>query len=132
MKVIEFLGMPRAGKTTQIKKAEEHLLSQGKKVSVLWDRERALEFATPPDQPMAYQLVFFSRVVEEYYRALKEGMDYFIIDRGFQDALIWADVLRFVGVFSQEQSAADKACFQDFIHLVDQTFYFSLPIDIGL
>ena len=130
MKVIEFLGMPRAGKTTQLRGLETYLKKRGNKVDVLWDRERALELLTPPDQAMAYQLVFFSYVIEEYYKAQKEIVDYFIIDRGFQDALVWADVLHFLGDFTEKEKEANKECFSKLVNFVDKTFYFSLPLDV--
>lgn len=42
MKVIEFVGMARAGKTTQINLLKSYLESKGFAVTVLTDRERAL------------------------------------------------------------------------------------------
>lgn len=130
MKVIEFLGMPRSGKTTQLRGLETYLKKRGNKVNVLWDRGRALKLFTPPDQAMVYQLVFFSYVIEEYYRAQKEIVDYFIIDRGFQDALVWADVLYFLGDFTKKEREANKECFSKLGNFIDKTFYFSLPIDV--
>lgn len=64
MKVIEFLGMARAGKTTQINLLKKHLQKQGFKVAVLTDRERASSLATPPTEGLAYTLVFFENAID--------------------------------------------------------------------
>lgn len=132
MKVIECLGMARAGKTTQIRDLAASLERAGKSVRVIWDRERAQSLATPPDHAMAYQLTFFGKAIDEYYRALHHGVDYCIIDRGFQDALVWADVLQSLGIFTAQQAEADKTCFAPFSAYVDQTLYFAVPIDVAL
>jgi molybdopterin-guanine dinucleotide biosynthesis protein len=54
MKLVEFIGQARAGKTTQINRLRDFLVAQGKSVAVLTDRERAQSLATPPSESLAY------------------------------------------------------------------------------
>lgn len=131
MKVIEFVGMARAGKTTQIDRLKTYLESKGHRVAVLTDRERAQSLKTPPSEGLAYTLTFFATVVEAYYAHLNEA-GYLLIDRGFNDVAVWSDVRYSFGEISQEERDALKTTFERFKKLVDRTFYFKVPIDIGL
>jgi thymidylate kinase len=131
MKVIEFIGMARAGKTTQIDRLKSHLESQGQRVVVLSDRERAQSLKTPPNEGLAYTLIFFAAAIEAYYTHLNE-VDYLLIDRGFNDVAVWSDVRFSFGEISREESDALKIVFERFKQLVDQTIYFKVPIEVGL
>ncbi len=131
MKVIEFLGMPRAGKTTQINRLQARLKKDGWRVAVLTDRIRAENIRTPVSEGMAYTLVFFSQAIEFYYESL-DNIDYLLIDRGFVDVSVWADVHVGLGDFTPDQAESLKVCFRPFTRLVEKTLYFQVPIDIAL
>lgn len=81
---------------------------------------------------MAYTLVFFSAAIEFYYKALKEGFDYLLIDRGFNDVAVWADVHIGLGDFNKAQRDGVRECFQPFRKLVDKLIYFHVPVDLAL
>ena len=131
MKLIEFLGMPRAGKTTQIDRLKFYLESKGFRVALLTDRERAQSLKTPPSEGLAYTLAFFTASVEAYYEHLHKA-DYLLIDRGFNDVAVWSDVRFALGEISQEERDALKTIFDRFKKLVNKTFYFKVPSEIGL
>jgi len=131
MKIIEFLGMARAGKTTQIDRLKSHLVSKGLRVAVLTDRERAQTLKTSPSEGLAYTLTFFSAAVESYFEHLGK-VDYLLIDRGFNDVAVWSDVRFALGEISEEESTALKTVFSRFTKMVDRTFYFKLPVEVGL
>lgn len=131
MKVIEFLGMARAGKTTQINLLKKHLQKQGFKVAVLTDRERASSLATPPTEGLAYTLVFFAAVVESYYKH-KDSADYLLVDRGIYDVPVWADVRRHFKEISRAENEALKNCFKRFTNFVDAVVFFENAIDLSL
>ncbi len=131
MQTIEFLGMARAGKTTQINLLRQFLESKGKTVAVLTDRERALMVKTSVSEGLAYTLVFFSLAIEAYEEH-KNKIDYLLIDRGFQDVAVWADVRFALGEISAVEADALKRVFDRFAKQVDVTCYFTLPVDIAL
>ncbi len=131
MKTIEFLGMARAGKTTQINLLKKYLQKQGYKVAVLTDRERASSLATPPTEGLAYTLVFFAAVVEAYYKH-KDKVDYLLIDRGIFDVPVWADVRRHFKEISIAENQALKTTFKRFQKFVDGIIYFENAIDLSL
>ncbi len=131
MKVIEFVGMARAGKTTQVNLLKSYLESKGFAVTVLTDRERALSLHTPPSEGLAYTLAFFVAAIETYYESLPKA-DYLLIDRGFYDATVWADVHFKLGDISQEECIALQTTFKPLTKLVYKTFYFKVPINVAL
>lgn len=119
MKVIEFVGMPRAGKSTQINLLRKALTSKGKRVKVITDRFRASQMKTPPTEVIAYKLVFFSKVLEDYFRS-KGHYDYLLIDRGFVDSTVWFDVEHILGHISSKRAMELKDTFLEFVRDVDQ------------
>lgn len=130
MKLIEFIGQARAGKTTQINRLHDFLVSQGKSVAVLTDRERAQSLATPPSEGLAYLLTFFSAVIE--FTCAHRDADYVLVDRGFVDVAVWADVHRAMGDMTSDEADAVKKCFARFAKTVDATFFFTVPVDVAL
>lgn len=129
MKTIEFLGQARAGKTTQIQRLKEHLVQHGYKVALVLDRERAQEVHAPVEECLAFNLVFHGKVIDAYYKALRENADFFLVDRGFCDVTIWAEVLWRMKTISAAERDAYATCWQRFRTKVDLVFYFNLPLD---
>lgn len=131
MKIIEFLGMARAGKTTQINRLHKYLEGRGYRVAVLTDRERGESLHTPPSESLAYLLTFFSAVIEFVFEH-KDTADYLLIDRGFADVAVWADVHVAMGGITPEECDAVKISFARFVETVDMTFFFDVPVEIAL
>lgn len=115
--VIEFLGMPRAGKTTQIKLLKRYFEKQGKKVHVISDRARAAKMKTPAEESVAYDLVMFALGLEEYFKH-KEFFDVILIDRGFNDGQIWFDIKGRLKEISRQRAVELKKTFDDYAPLV--------------
>lgn len=131
MKIIEFLGMARAGKTTQLNHLQKYLEAKGYRVVVLTDRDRAESLHTPPSESIAYLLTFFSAVIEFVFEH-KDTADYLLIDRGFADVAVWADVHVAMGDMTPEECGAVKVSFARFLEMVDMTFFFDVPVDVAL
>ena len=128
MKVIEFLGQARAGKTTQILLLKEYLEQKGYRVALSLDRDRAKTVHAPVSECLAFSLVFHSIVIDQYYQAKKNNIDFFLIDRGFCDVAIWAEVLYRLKQITKKERDADTTCWQRFPKLFHLTFYFHVPL----
>lgn len=127
MKTIEFLGQARAGKTTQILRLKEYLEKHGHTVAVSLDRERAREVHAPVSENLAFNLIFHSKVIDEYYQH-KRTTDFFLVDRGFCDVAVWAEVLLRMKRITATEREGYANCWKRFRNLVDLTFYFKVPI----
>lgn len=131
-KVIEFVGQARSGKTTQINLLYEHLITQGYKVALISDRERLKQVhvpLSPLSNPIAFQLVFHAKVIDDYYR-YKGKVDFILIDRGFVDVAVWAQVLFTLKKISMQERKALVVCWKKLRKLVDLTLYFQVPLEI--
>jgi len=93
MKVIEFFGMPRAGKTEQINKLSFHLKDRGINFLVVTDREVEKEIDIPLEEAFEYNTLFFSKILEKLLSAkYSKKYDLVILDRGFLDGEVWFNV----------------------------------------
>jgi len=119
MKLLEFIGTPRAGKTTQIKLLKRYLEKRGLRVKVVTDRFRASHIKTPPNEVIAYKLVFFSKALEDYFR-YKDKYDVMIIDRGFYDSIIWFETERRLGHLTPKRADELKKTFFEYTKKVDK------------
>ena len=90
MKVIEFLGMPRAGKTQQIKMLSAFLRKKKIKFYVITDREVERGIKVPFEKAFEYSLVFFNRIFDKMINAIhSKKYEIIILDRGFIDSGMW-------------------------------------------
>ncbi len=116
MKLIEFVGMPRSGKTTQAELLKKTLETQGKSVILLTDREHMARLAVPPQESLAFALSYYGQLLDSYY-AHKDKTDFMIIDRGWSDVSVWAEVYRALKTVSEEEADALAECFGRFARL---------------
>jgi len=84
--IIEFIGLPRAGKTEQTERLSRFFESRKKKVRIITDREIEREIKFKPEDSFNYNLDFF-RIIDMKIRKAKEEI--IILDRGFIDGLAW-------------------------------------------
>jgi len=110
MKVIEFFGMPRAGKTEQINKLSHYLKERGMRHLVITDREVEKEINVPLEAAFEYNMLFFNKILEKLLSAKRsKEYDLAILDRGFLDGEVWFNVEhKQKRVSDQEKEKADK------------------------
>ena len=130
MHVIEFVGMPRAGKTTQLRLLEEYLRGRGLKVGVINDRGRSHPVATPPGESLAYVIVLAAIALDEYF--LHESVDVLLMDRGFTDVAVWAEVYHSLGFITKREKEALRAVFERFTKRVVLVLNFQVDPDTAL
>lgn len=130
MQVIEFLGMPRAGKTTQIRLLEEYLRDRGLIVGIINDRGRSHPVATPPEESLAYVIALASIALDEYF--LHEDVDVLLMDRGFTDIAVWAEVYYSLGRITKREREALEATFERFTKRVTLVLNFQIDPDTAL
>lgn len=127
MKVIEFCGMPRAGKTTQILRLKHFLEAKGYKVGFVSDRELSEAVQVRPIESLGYILVFFGLALDAYFKHLPDH-DFLLMDRGFNDASTWADVRLQLKTISKEECEAFHTCFAPYRKLSDIIFRFDVSV----
>lgn len=131
MKLIEFVGMPRSGKTTQAELLKKALETRGKSVLMLTDRERMATLATPPQESLAFALAFYGQLLDTYYR-YKDQAEVMIVDRGWSDAAVWADVYREMKTVTEEEASGLAACFDRFARLSTAVVFMTVAPDIAM
>lgn len=83
----------------------------------------------PLSNPVAFQLVFHAKVIDDYYK-YKGKVDFILIDRGFVDMAVWAQVLFSLKKISAPEKKALVVCWEKLRKLVDVTLYFSVPLKV--
>lgn len=131
MKLIEFVGMPRSGKTTQAELLKKALELRGKTVVPLSDRARMASLSVPPQESLAFALAFYGQLLDAYYR-YKDQAEFMIVDRGWSDAAVWADVYRRMKTVSAEEAAALVQCFARFARLSTAVVCMAVPPEISM
>lgn len=131
MKLIEFVGMPRSGKSTQAELLRKALEARGKTAIMLGDRERMAQLSTPPQESLAFALAFYGQLLDAYYRYDGQA-EYLIVDRGWSDAPVWADVYREMKTVSEEEAAALATCYGRFARLATATVHMTVPATLAL
>ena len=120
MVIIEFIGMPRAGKSTQVKLLKKELEKRGSSVKVIADRTLMKKIKISPTEVIAYKIVFYSKVLEEFFKH-KKRFDYIIIDRGFRDSKIWFEVENILGHIHSKRALELGKTFEEFSQKVHKT-----------
>lgn len=131
MKLIEFVGMPRSGKSTQAELLKKAIEAQGKSVLLLSDRGPMANLSTPPQESLAFALAFYGQLLDAYYR-YRDQAEVLIVDRGWNDAPVWADVYRAMKVVSDEESVALAECFRRFARLASAVITISIPPEVSM
>jgi len=116
MKLIEFVGMPRSGKSTQAELLRKALEARGKTAIMLGDRERMAQLSVPPQESLAFALALYGQLLDAYYR-YKDQAEYLIVDRGWSDAPVWADVYRELKTVTESEAAALAECYGRFAQM---------------
>ncbi len=131
MKLIEFVGMPRSGKTTQAELLKKALEARGRNVFLLTDRERMAQLSVPPQESLAFALSFYGQLLDAYYK-YKDQAEVLIVDRGWSDAAVWAEVYRAMKVVTDEEASALAECFARFARLSTAVICMNVPAETSL
>lgn len=89
MKVIEFMGMPKAGKTTAIEVAESYLKKNNKKVRVIFEGARISPLDKEPR--FLYNSWSFHNTMNRILEARLNDYDFLLIDRGIYDHVAFSE-----------------------------------------
>lgn len=131
MKLIEFVGMPRSGKSTQAGLLKKALDLRGRTAIMLGDRERMARLSVPPQESLAFALAFYGQLLDAYYRYDGQA-EVLIVDRGWSDAPVWADVYRALKVVSDGEADALAGCFGRFARLTTAVIDMAVPPEVAL
>ena len=132
LRIIELIGLPRTGKTTQTTALKGICEGQGLRTMSTADRERIAVIKTPPDERPMFDNMIAALAVEKYFEALKAGVDFLFLDRGWNDILIWAEFeyARHMITFSQREAL--YTLYQPYAAKVEATIYFTLTVEESL
>lgn len=132
MRTIEFMGMPRAGKTTQVTLLRNELQKLGYSTATLDDRLRpGLEYI-PAHESLAFIAARAANALAFYFKCVQNGTDFLLFDRGINDTLAFSYVYQVQGRITQEESSAIHALLSRYFTLTDTTFLFSVPTDVSI
>ncbi len=95
MKVVEFMGMPKAGKTTAIEVAESYLKFKDKKVRIIYEGARV----SPLDKQdrFLYNSWSFHNTLNRVLEARLDHYDFILVDRGVYDHVAFTKAIEVFG-----------------------------------
>ena len=131
MKLIEFVGMPRSGKTTQAELLKKALETSGKSVLLLNDRDHMARLAVPPQESLAFALSYYGHLLDIYF-TYKDKTEIMIVDRGWNDVAVWAEVYRNMKVVTDEEATALAQSFERFSRLATAVVNLRVTPEIAL
>ncbi|HLD12414.1 MAG TPA: hypothetical protein VJB87_02350 [Candidatus Nanoarchaeia archaeon] len=132
MKIVEFMGMPKAGKSTHIELAETILKHQrGARVRVVYEGARVCPLDKGEDR-FLYHTWSFHNTMNHLAEARMGHFDFIFVDRGVFDHIAFTRALGYAGVFSQEQCDAQVAYFSQFSFLQDVVIACMVDPDVAL
>ncbi len=127
MKVIEFFGMPRAGKTTGIETLETSLKHAGKRVRIICEGARICPI-DKEDNRFNYHSWSFHNTINNLIEALQMRFDYVLVDRGVLDHIAF---IRALEGTSQRAIDAEKY-YSSFLGLQDKEVFFNLDPNLAI
>ena len=122
MKVIEFFGMPRSGKTTAIEVMESFLKQNGQRVRLVYEGARI----SPLDKSdrFNYHSWSFHNTVNRILEAKLDHYDFILVDRGVLDHMA------FLGGIKKQCKGKDIQTtfnyYSEFLQLQDRELYFTV------
>jgi len=128
MKSIEFMGMPKAGKSTQLELVET-ILKHERKSLVRNIYEGARICPIDKKERFQYNAWSFHNTANRIMEARMNNFDYLLIDRGIYDHVAFTHTLYKCGQISKEQYEAQAKYFQQFRFLEDSVIVFMINPD---
>lgn len=118
MKNIEFLGMPKAGKSTQIELVE-NVLKHDKKLRVRNIYEGARICPLDKEDRLLYNSWSFHNTANRIMEAQNDDYDFILIDRGVYDHIAFTLALHRSGLLTKKEYEAQTDYFSQFESLED-------------
>ncbi|GEM_PF-2153780 len=124
MITVEFMGMPKTGKTTQIDLVEDALEdNNGYKVGSV--AESAMKSPLDKDNHFKYNAWCFHETANKIMeQQLRDDLDYLFVDRGIYDRMVFDDVLYKKSKISKESRDIHKEYVKQFTDLEDKVVAF--------
>lgn len=134
MRVIEFVGSPAAGKSTQVDKLMAICEAKGLRAVTTNDRGRIERTHTPPSDRLMFHIVVASQAVECYHqhRQSAQPPDILFLDRGWNDVRIWSEFDCGRRTISSQERLALQTVFSHYYKLVERTIYVGVPPEVSL
>ena len=132
MPTIEFAGMPRSGKSTQLNTLESILKHERKKkVRIINEGDKS----SPIDKDNRFQLNawsfnYLANILME--AKLTNLYDYLIINRGIYDHIAFTKVLYYANYITEEQCNAKLKYFSKFTSLEDMVILFMIDPELSM
>jgi len=101
MKIIEFMGDGRAGKSTQVKLLANYLKEKGLRVITVSDREILNNIEVPFEKAYEFNINQFTQL--RNFIEKRQDQDIIIVDRGFTDAEVWFTMKHQMNEMTDEQ-----------------------------
>jgi thymidylate kinase len=123
MESIEFMGMPQAGKSTQLEFVENDLKHRkNAKVRSIYESARICPF--DKQERFQYNAWSFHNITNKIMEARLYGFDYLLIDRGVYDHIAFTEALYRDGQITKEQYEAQTRYLKEFGFLEDMILIF--------
>ncbi len=124
LKCIEFMGMPKSGKSTQLEILKTRLEKEkGARVREIYEGAR-ISPLNKADNRFLYNAWSFHNTLNRLLEARLDGYDYLLIDRGVYDHLAFTEALHESKQITDKQYIAQLEYFKQFTDLEDVVLMF--------
>lgn len=131
MKIIEFLGTPKAGKSKQLELVEKVLIhNKGYKTKTI--QRGARRSSLNKNERFEYHSWSFHDVVNRIMELKKENFDYLLIDRGVYDHIAFTNTLYNEKEITKSQFESQKKYFNEFTFLEDACLVFLIDPNLAM
>lgn len=125
MKVIEFLGMPRAGKTTAVEIAESYFKKEKAKVRTVYEGARICPL--DKSERFNYNAWSFHNTVNRILEARLDNYDFILVDRGILDHISFLQAIEpLCKGYSMREIRETLNYYHQFLRLQDMEIYFKI------
>jgi len=132
MITVEFMGMPKTGKTTQIDLVED-ALEDRKEYKVGTVAESAMKCPLEKDGGLKHDSWCFHETTNKIMeQQLRDDLDYLLVDRGVYDRGVFSEVYNRNGGLTEEQKETQKKYMEMFTDLEDRVVAFMITPEESL